>query len=202
MTGSDSGTDADAERADGQTPDSAVEPRRFFFGLHSKAAGWWFLLAVILAVVAANALLAHWSAPDRPREVGSQSGSAAPAQPDPLQATSIAQREFGQLSGGGWAQAWQLWSDSARGTLTQADFVRLNTECRPALGVPYVIDSTTTIDATTVAVAWHQAATAGSSTVVYENGAWHFVPDAQTLAAYHQGVDRLISDRKAAGQCH
>ncbi|NUP51023.1 MAG: hypothetical protein HOW97_27475 [Catenulispora sp.] len=165
--------------------------------LPSTAVGWAFLLAVVVAVIAANSLLAHWSAKARPHEVG----AGPPAQPDPRQATSVAQREFGLLSGGGWAQAWQLWSVTARSALSQDDFVRLNSECRPALGVPYIIDSTASIDDTTVSVAWHQASATGTATVVYENGAWRFTPDAQALAEYRQGADSVIAERKAAGRC-
>jgi len=114
----------------------------------------------------------------------------------------VASREFGLLAGGGWAQAWSLWSDSAQGALSQADFVRLNTECRPALGQPYVLDATTPVDATTVRVDWHQGSAKGSDTVVYQDGAWRFVPDAASLAGYRLGVDRLVAQRKAAGACH
>jgi hypothetical protein len=139
---------------------------------------------------------------------GCSSSAAPPRGPGPapgprsLQAASVASQEFGLLAGGGWAQAWALWSDTARQALSQADFVRLNTECRPALGQPYVIDTTTSVDETTVRVDWHRAAATGSDTVVYQAGAWHFVPDAAALAEYRLGVDRLLRARKAAGECH
>lgn len=191
----DAGGDRAAE-GDGRLAEGDVGSHRQL-GLPSKAVGWAFLLAVVVAVIAANALLSHWSAKTRPHEVG----SGPLAQPDPRQAASVAQREFGLLSGGGWAQAWQLWSVTARSALSQDDFVRLNTECRPALGVPYVIDLTTPTDDTTVSVTWHQASAAGTATVVYENGAWRFTPDAQTLADYRQGADSVIAERKAAGRC-
>jgi len=168
-------------------------PRRAFSG---RAAGWWFLLVVVVAVVAAHTLLSSEPSQAHPREAG-----PAP-EPDFRQGVSVAQRELGLLSGGGWAQAWTLWSDGARSTLSQPDFVRLNTECRPALGVPSIIDSTATADATTVTVTWHQASTKGTATVVFENGAWRFVPDPVTLAGYRRGVAALLSERKAAGQCH
>lgn len=139
---------------------------------------------------------------------GCSSGAARPRDPGPapepqaLQAASVASREFGLLAGGGWAEAWTLWSDPARQALSQADFVKLNTECRPVLGEPYVIDASTSVDPTTVRVDWHRAAATGSDTVVYQAGAWHFVPDATTLAGYRLGVDRLLRQRKAAGECH
>lgn len=150
--------------------------------------------ACVLAT--AGVAVAGCSSAARPRDPG-----PAP-EPQVLQAASVASREFGQLAGGGWAQAWSLWSDSARATLSQADFVRLNTECRPALGQPYVIDATTSVDATTARVDWHRGSVTGSDSLVYEGGAWRFVPDAATLAEYRLGVEQLVGRRKAAGQCH
>jgi len=163
----------------------------------NRFAGWWFLLAAVVAIVVANVVLAGWSTETKPRE-----SQAASSQPDPLQARSVAQREFGLLAGGGWAQAWTLWSAQARSVLNQSDFVRLNTQCRPALGVPYVIDGTSSVDVTTMRVQWHQGSVSGSDTVVYQDGSWRFVPDDKTLADYRLGVDRLVSERKAAGTCH
>jgi hypothetical protein len=168
------------------------------FALRGRAAGWWFLLAAVAVVVAANALLAN-----RSTEPGLPEAGSGPApQPESRQGVSVAQREFGLLSGGGWAQAWRLWSAAARSTMSQSDFVRLNTECRPALGVPYIIDSTATVGPTTVSVTWHQGTTTGTSSVRYENGEWRFVPDATTLAGYREGLAPLLDARKAAGQCH
>ncbi|MCX4751536.1 hypothetical protein OG455_39570 [Kitasatospora sp. NBC_01287] len=145
----------------------------------------------------------------------SQPGHSAPAGPPPpqsRQAASVASEEFGLLAGGGWAQAWSLWTDSAHQVISQADFVRLNTECRPVPGVPYVVDRTTIVDSTTVRIDWHRAdATGGnptggnatgSNTLLYQAGRWQFVPDAASLADYRLGVDQLVQKRRAAGSCH
>lgn len=128
--------------------------------------------------------------------------AASPPPPQSLQADAVASEEFGLLAGGGWAQAWNLWSADAQHAIDQADFVRLNTACRPALGVPYVIDKSTTVDPATVRIDWHRAAATGSSTLVHQAGRWQFVPDAASLADYRLGVDRLVEQRKAAGSCH
>ena len=130
------------------------------------------------------------------------SGPTAQPMPQTLQADSVASEEFGLLSGGGWAQAWDLWADSARQVMSQADFVRLNTECRPVLGVPYVIDRSVKVDSTTVRVAWHRAAATGSSTLIYQAGKWQFVPDPGSLADYRLGVDKVVKQRRAADGCH
>ncbi|MFC1411788.1 hypothetical protein ACEZCY_21265 [Streptacidiphilus sp. N1-12] len=130
------------------------------------------------------------------------SGPTAPPLPQTMQADSVASEEFGLLAGGGWAQAWDLWTAGARQVITQADFVRLNTECRPLLGVPYVIDTSTKVDPTTVRVDWHRAAATGSNTLVYQDGTWQFVPDPGSLTDYRLGVDKLVGQRRAAGSCH
>jgi len=119
-----------------------------------------------------------------------------------VKARSVATQEFGLLSGGGWAQAWGLWSAAGQAAMSETDFVRLNTECRPALGEPYLIDAATDVSATDVKVDWHQGSTTGSSTMVFEGGAWRFQPDAQTLAGYRSGVAAVVAERKAAGECH
>ncbi|TQF01757.1 hypothetical protein E6W39_05190 [Kitasatospora acidiphila] len=136
------------------------------------------------------------SSPSRP------SIPATPPQPQSLQADSVASQEFGLLAGGGWAQAWSLWDESGQQAISQADFVRLNTECRPAVGAPYAIDRSTTVDPTTVRVDWHRATTAGSNTMVYQAGRWHFVPDQGALADYRLGADQLLRRRRAAGACN
>lgn len=179
------------------------------FGLRGRAAGWWVLLAVAVAVVGANAVLArgsasHGGASGLSARSGSSggSGSSGESGPSMVRARSVATQEFGLLAGGGWAQAWALWSAAGQAAMSEADFVRLNTECRPVVGEPYVVDSATDADATDVTVAWHQGSTTGSSTVVFQGGAWRFQPDAQTLAAYRGGVAAVVAERKAAGACH
>ncbi|GAA1261679.1 hypothetical protein GCM10009665_59220 [Kitasatospora nipponensis] len=125
-----------------------------------------------------------------------------PPQPQSLQADSVASQEFGLLAGGGWAPAWALWSDSAQQAISQADFVRLNTECRPPAGIAYVIDRSTTLDPATVRVDWHRAGATGSNTLLYQAGRWRFVPDEGALAEYRLGVEPLVQQRRAAGSCH
>ncbi|MFF7635811.1 hypothetical protein ACFZB9_22070 [Kitasatospora sp. NPDC008050] len=151
------------------------------------------LLGVGLAVVTAGGCS---SGPARPAAPGT------PPEPQTFQAESVARQEFGLLAGGGWAQAWSLWDDSGQQAITQADFVKLNTECRPALGVPYVIDESGKVAEDTVRVAWHQGAERGSNTLVFTRGTWRFVPDATSLTAYRTGVDQLVAARRAAGSCH
>lgn len=133
---------------------------------------------------------------------GTGTSPGAPPPPQTQQAHALAQKELGLLSGGGWAQAWALWTTGARRAISQPDFVRLNTECRPDLGVPYVIVTTTVTSPTSVTVDWHHGSTTGSGTMRYQTGSWRFEPDARTLADYRLGVTELVKRRRAAGSCH
>lgn len=169
--------------------------------LGTRGKAWWALLAAVIVVLAANAALAQWSRGSTSHGGGSTKASGV-SEPSMVRARSVAAQEFGLLSGGGWAQAWALWSAAGQAAIGEADFARLNTQCRPALGEPYLVDTATDIDATHVSVAWHQGSKTGSSTMVFEGGAWKYQPDAQTLADYRQGVAAVAAERKAAGQCH
>jgi hypothetical protein len=171
-------------------------------GMRGRATGWWVLLAAVIVVFAANAALAQWSHGSTSHGSTSHGGAAKPSGPSMVRARSVAAQEFGLLSGGGWTQAWALWSAAGQAALVEADFVRLNTQCRPPLGEPYVLDAATDIDATDVRVDWHQGSVTGTGTMVFEGGAWKFQPDAQTLAEYRRGVTAVAADRKAAGSCH
>ena len=147
--------------------------------------------AVALAAAGCASTPRH-SAPSTPPE---------PPRPQSLQAEAVASQEFGLLSGSGWAQAWSLWSQDAQQAISQDDFVRLNTECHPALGVPYVIRHSATVNQTTVEVHWSRAGTTGANTIVHESGRWRFVPDQDSLAGYRLGTDALVRQWKAAGTC-
>lgn len=124
-----------------------------------------------------------------------------PPQPQSLQADAVASEEFGLLAGGGWAEAWSLWSSNAQLAITQADFVRLNTDCRPAVGVAWVIDRSSKSDQDTVQVDWHRGSVSGSNTLLFQDGRWRFVPTPAALAEYRRGVGLLVRQRKAAGLC-
>ncbi|GAA1990816.1 hypothetical protein [Kitasatospora viridis] len=153
-------------------------------------------LALGLAALAAAGCSAAAVSPGPP------GSPAPPPQPQIFQAESVARQEFGLLAGGGWAQAWALWDDSGQQAISQADFVKLNTECRPALGVPYVIGKSTELGRGTVRVDWQHGAENGSNTLEFTRGSWHFAPDAASLADYRKGVDQVVAQRRAAAACH
>jgi hypothetical protein len=127
--------------------------------------------------------------------------SAGTAEPQGAQAEAVADQEFGLLAAGDWPGAWKLWTDSAKHVFSESAYVRLNTECRPRLGVPYVIWQAQRTGATTVLVRWTRGPARGSNAMVYQRGAWKFAPSAAALAADQRGVGRLATTLKAEHAC-
>jgi hypothetical protein len=128
-------------------------------------------------------------------------GTAGPQGAQGAQAESVADQEFGLLAAGDWPGAWKLWTDSAKHVLGESAYVRLNTECQPRLGVPYVIWQAQRTGATTVLVRWTRGAARGSNAMLYQQGAWKFAPSAAALAAYQRGVGQLATTLKAEHAC-
>jgi hypothetical protein len=128
-------------------------------------------------------------------------GTAGPQGPQGAQAEAVADQEFGLLAAGDWPGAWKLWTDSAKHVLGESAYVRLNTECQPRLGVPYVIWQAQRTGATTVLVRWTRGPARGSNAMVYQQGAWKFAPSAADLAAYQRGVGQLATTLKAEHAC-
>jgi hypothetical protein len=133
-----------------------------------------------------------------------RSGPAPPAGtsgPQGAQAEAVADQEFGLLAAGDWPGAWKLWTGSAKHVLSESGYVRLNTECKPRLGVPYVIWQAQRTGATTVLVRWTRGTARGSNAMLFELGAWKFAPSAADLAAYQRGVGQLVTTLKAEQAC-
>lgn len=122
--------------------------------------------------------------------------------PQALAGQSLAQREFGLLSGGDYGGAWDLWAAPAQQVLDRSSFVALNTQCRPALGEPYTITSVRADSGTVLTVFWRHGSATGTSSVIYQANQWRFAPGPDELADYRLGVPAVVAKRKAAGQCH
>lgn len=154
--------------------------------------GWVVLGAagLVLATVAA----VRSGAPSRHDAPG-------PGGPQTQQAYALARQEFGRLSGGDWGGAWDLWTAEGQRAVPRGEFVRVNAACRPALGVPYVIDGGTAAGAEEVRVAWHRGADSGTDSVAWQAGRWRFAPDPAVLADYRAGEAGALARLRAAGSC-
>jgi hypothetical protein len=127
--------------------------------------------------------------------------SGAATGPQGVQAEAVADQEFGLLAAGDWPDAWKLWTGSAKQVLTQAGYVQLNTQCRPRLGVPYVIWQAERTGPLTVLVSWRRGSASGVNAMRYEHGAWKYAPSAAELAGYRLGVAKLVARLKAEKAC-
>ncbi|MGW5353632.1 hypothetical protein ACWERV_24355 [Streptomyces sp. NPDC004031] len=153
----------------------------------------WVALGVAAAAVATVAAV---------RSGGSGHGVSGADAADRQQAYAVARQEFGRLSGGDWAGAWRLWTADAQHAVPQDEFVRANTECRPALGIPYVLGTGSRTGPDAFRVSWTHAGAQGANTLRRTAGHWRFAPDPQTLAAFRGGADSVVRQRRASGSCH
>jgi len=111
---------------------------------------------------------------------------------DPQQARAAVEQSLALLSQSDWAGAWSLWSDAAQAELPEQTFVDLISTCpQPASGT-FAVTEVKEPDPKTAVVTWTQtkadnSQASGQTTTVYEDGAWHVVPDPAALAAYKAG---------------
>jgi hypothetical protein len=154
------------------------------------------VVTCIAAAVAATAAIAGCAGAR-----GGPSAAGSPTAPQALEAEAVASQEFGLLAGGGWAQAWGLWTAQARQAVSRSEYVQVNAACPPSLGVSYVVEDAVRVDADTMRVTWRHDGVAGANLVVYQDGTWRFAPAASELAPYKLGADQLIRQRKAQHAC-
>jgi hypothetical protein len=115
------------------------------------------------------------------------------AQPqDPQLARVIIEQVFDNLSDGDWAGAWELWTSTAKTTVAKDAYVELIATCASQQGGSYEVTEVRTVDPATASVKWKRTKSTGgeetgTSTVRYQDGAWHFEPDPTALAAYKLG---------------
>lgn len=147
------------------------------------------------ALIAASALSGCSSSASAASSAGSSDA------PQALRAEAVASQEFGLLAGGGWAQAWNLWTSAAQKAVSQAAYVQVNKACPTAPGVPYVVQDAVRVDADTMRVSWRHGTSSGTNLIVYEGGSCRFSPSASELAQYGAGADQLIQQRKAQHEC-
>jgi hypothetical protein len=129
---------------------------------------------------------------DKPESASDRPTVEVTAQPQDAQAARVAAEQvFDNLSTGDWAGAWDQWTDSAKTSIGKDAYIELVATCTRQHGQYQVTDVTQVNDATatikwTLTPAGSTTSQAGTNTVKYQNGAWHFEPDAAALAAYKQ----------------
>lgn len=176
------------------------------------------VVATLIAVVLAVVLVTRPAAPvtaaavtttsAAPSSLPSPSASATrrPGQPKTragvkkAAAAALDDYAFGQ-----YGQFWDVWSSQAQKLISRKDYQRRFRECPAgADGVRYQIQQ--------VSVRGDQARVQTIRTMlgisvrptfdfVYQRGKWRYVPPAENQAEYRRGVDWIISQEKAAGDC-
>jgi hypothetical protein len=111
---------------------------------------------------------------------------------DPQEARVTVEQSLNLLAGSDWAGEWTLWTDASQAQLPQQAYVDLLSTCPVTYSRDFSITDVKASDPKTVVVKWTQAkpdntTAAGQTTVVYEDGVWHVLPDPAALAAYKAG---------------
>jgi len=123
------------------------------------------------------------------------------AQPKTADAAKVAaQLEVDRYAAGDFGGAWDLWAASAKTLISRDDYKKLLATCVPITGLPFTVKEARLEDGKAI-VNVERASFQFTYTMEYENGAWRFEPDAESIAGYKKGVDKLIADEKASGDC-
>lgn len=160
---------------------------------------WWPLFAAIAVLLMLAGAASMWWVM-RPTGTASPTSAVAPDDRSMEAAQRMAQAEMDAFTSGDYAGAWDLWSARGKSAISRTDYIRLNTECKPLQGLPFVIKSIRPEGDGAVFIAERGGLTF-SFALVFEDHGWRFIPPAENLAGYAKGVDALIAEKKAADSC-
>lgn len=111
-----------------------------------------------------------------------------------------AQEQADRYTSGDFAGAWDMWVDSAKGVMGQADYVTYAEACA-GTGVPIKVDSARIDGDGEATVRLGIGDFAASYRMEYEDGDWSWVPNDDSLAMYALGADGAIAKARAEGSC-
>jgi hypothetical protein len=138
----------------------------------------------------------------RPPDQGTPppSATSAPAEPRTAAAAkALAQEEADRYSSGDYEGAWDLWAAADKQVISGAEYARFHETCTTS-GVPLKVESVRLTS--TGAVARLDALSFKFSyRLAYEDGHWRWHINDDDLTDYRKGVDAMIKQRKAKGQC-
>ncbi|RZU77616.1 hypothetical protein EV384_6347 [Micromonospora kangleipakensis] len=130
------------------------------------------------------------------------SPAAAPKEPVTVEAAkTAAQKEFDAYAAGDWKGAWDLWTAEGKAAISRDEYARLHTECKTITGLTFEITGTRLEGEGKAVVTWKRSIVAGTADMRYEDGQWRYQPDADSMADYAKGVDKVLAERRAAGSC-
>ncbi len=120
-------------------------------------------------------------------------------------AKTAAQETFDTYSAGEYGNSWDLWTGAAQKVISRDDYVKVNETCPPPVkGIAFeVMKVTLAADGNSASVRTKRTlpglgANLATYEFVYEEGGWHWAPEAGTLAMFTP--DRV--KQQLAGNCH
>ncbi|WP_328414493.1 hypothetical protein OG470_20300 [Micromonospora sp. NBC_00389] len=116
-------------------------------------------------------------------------------------AKALAQREFDTYASGDWKGAWDLWTSVGKAAISRDEYARLNAECKTITGLTFEITTARLEGEDTAIVNYKRSIVAGTSEIRYVDGQWRYQPDAESMADYAKGVDKVIAEGRASGRC-
>ncbi|MBQ1028854.1 hypothetical protein ACIP95_07435 [Micromonospora parva] len=163
---------------------------------------------IVVAAVGVALLAAACGTETKPEQTTASASSAAVAETKPAAepktvdaAKALAQREFDTYAAGDWKGAWDLWTSEGKAAISRDEYARLHTECKTITGLTFEITTSRLEGADTAIVNYKRSIAAGSSEVRYVDGQWRYQPDAESMADYAKGVDKVIAEGRASGRC-
>ncbi|OKI49892.1 hypothetical protein [Micromonospora sp. CB01531] len=111
------------------------------------------------------------------------------------------QKEFDAYAAGDWKGAWDLWTKEGKTAITRDEYARLHTECKTITGLTFEITNARLEGEDKAVVNFKRSIVAGMSEIRYEDGQWRYQPDADSMADYAKGVDKVIAEGRASGRC-
>lgn len=159
--------------------------------------------ALGLALLAAGCGNGDTTEPTTPAAPGAASVEAAkPQEPKTVEAAkALAQKEYDTYAAGDWKGAWDLWTKEGKDAISRDEYARLHTECKTITGVTFEITGARLEGEDKAIVNYKRMIAAGMSEIRYEDGQWRYQPDAESMADYAKGVDKVLAERRAAGSC-
>lgn len=114
--------------------------------------------------------------------------------------TKAAQEQADRYTSGDFAGAWDMWTDDAKGVMSEADYVTFAKECA-GTGMPLDVAEARIEDDGTGTVRLALGDFASSYSMEYEGDAWSWVPNDDSLAMYERGAQGAIDAATEGGSC-
>jgi hypothetical protein len=152
----------------------------------------------LLIALPISALFLAACSSDEPSDGASGTDDAQPR--SVAAAEKVAQEQADRYAAGDFGGAWDLWAEDAQDTISREDYIELGEACLGA-GVKIEVTDARLEGDDRAVVRLGVGRFQQAYTVLYEDGAWRWVPTDEALEDYDGDVDRLIKTMEAKGNC-